>query len=137
MKHSARTTVLLIAATLVNGCGESDSLELVQWRLAELPIQPGAVPADAYFMLDAGPPQRISGSTGCNRFVGNYMVIGSRFEVGTLSMTRMACPEWAEQERAFQLVLQAARRWRIANERLELLDDQGQLLARFAVEPGR
>ena len=46
--------------------------------------------------------------------------------------TRMSCSEVAsEQEKDFVATLEATRRWLVAGRLLELLDDAGQLIARF------
>jgi heat shock protein HslJ len=45
----------------------------------------------------------VTGSTGCNRFMGRYQVTGSKLTVGRLATTRMACDEPAASQEALLL----------------------------------
>lgn len=49
--------------------------------------------------------ERIAGSGGCNRFVGNYRLVGNRLKLGPIVSTKMACTEgkiMAEETKFFQ-----------------------------------
>ena len=76
---------------------------------------------------------RIHGSTGCNRYFGEWSGLPDQLQIGPLGMTRMAClgEGAARQERAFAEALQASRRLRHAGAHLVLEDGSGQELLRF------
>lgn len=121
---------VMISAWGVSGCAATTALEGYPWRLVELA---GAqqISAEAHIVFDSGPPYRVSGSTGCNRFAGPYKQGGSVLEFGQLAMTKMACPDSMAQEQAFTGALASTRGWRVAGGRLELLDALGLPVARF------
>ena len=105
------------------------------WKAIELagkplPAQPGTRDAHLVFQADG----RMSGSDGCNRIAGGYEVKEDRIAFGQTLGTRMACPGTGEVEQGFRAALKDANRWRIAGDRLELLDAAG---ARLAVFEGR
>jgi heat shock protein HslJ len=79
---------------------------------------------------------RVAGSDGCNRVSGGYTVDGQAITFGAMVGTQMACPGTGEVERAFGAALRAARRWRITDRTLELLDADGDVAARFEAEGG-
>jgi heat shock protein HslJ len=74
---------------------------------------------------------RVTGSTGCNRLAGNYVLDGDALSFSRSAGTMRACLEGMAQERDFLDVLVATRKWRIDAGHLELLDAQDALLARF------
>ena len=73
---------------------------------------------------------RITGSSGCNQLMGAYKADVSSINIGSLSMTRKACPQGMEQERALMRALETTTTWKIVGEHLELFDDEGRILAR-------
>lgn len=77
---------------------------------------------------------QFSGSTGCNRIQGAYTVEGTDFELGEgLAATRMACPgPLMQQETAVLQALQTVTRYRYAADRLELLDERGEIALSFS-----
>jgi len=114
-----------------------DMLLNVRWVLVklgdvELPSRKGTRQP---FMMLASPPGRLEGFSGCNRLFGAYTVEGPKLTFGPgIGMTRMACTGkgGAELESGFAQALQATARWRIDGSALELLDETGGVLARFA-----
>jgi heat shock protein HslJ len=83
--------------------------------------------------------ERVSGSTGCNRYTGSYAVDGDSLEIGTIASTRMACPPPADAvERAYLDALGRVTGWRSDGEALVLLSEEAELV-RFApaAAPGR
>jgi heat shock protein HslJ len=64
---------------------------------------------------------KISGSSGCNRFHGEFKVDGSALKVGPLATTRMACEdELMTQERQFLQALEGATTWAIVRGMLDV-----------------
>ena len=106
----------------------SARLEGTYWRLVrigERPVTALAKPAELHLLLD-GNGRRVSGSGGCNRFVGGYELDGDRITFTNLAPTRMSCPEATMlQERAYFGALSPAGRWRIDGNRLELYGPGG------------
>ena len=74
---------------------------------------------------------KIAGFTGCNRFMGTYVVHEQEFRVDDeLAVTRMACHSSMELEGDFLKALQSADSWKIVDGMLELYH-QKELVARF------
>ena len=93
------TTLVACAAMRV----DSDDLH-GRWRVVEVS---GTAPvARTEPGIDLAPDGRISGSSGCNYFAGQYSIEGDRFNVTDLEMTLVACGEGeranliAQQEQA-------------------------------------
>jgi len=80
---------------------------------------------------------RVTGSDGCNLLMGSFRLEHDRLAFSQVAMTMMACPQGLQQEQGFSRVLGNATRYRIVNEYLELLDDDGTMLARFEAMPFR
>ncbi len=81
----------------------------------------------------------VSGSGGCNTYMGEYRVDGSAMSIGPLASTRMACAE-AEgvdaQEVQFLAAMERTSQHRIDGTTLELRDDAGALQVSFQVSEG-
>ena len=98
------------------------------WRLVTMgePASPGAVPQAAELTAEFA-DGRISGSGGCNRFVGGYKTQGEKLMVEPLASTSMACEgSLAGQEAKYFKALQAAQRYEV--------DSQGQLTIFYQIE---
>lgn len=79
--------------------------------------------------------QRLSGSTGCNRYLATYKVQQQQLTIGDIGSTRMACTgDRAAQEQAFLQLLAASRSYQLEGDRLQLYDAQQQLLAVFTAK---
>ena len=141
--RSARVKLCLLLAGAIAwhaqawGQGE-EPLENTYWKLTQLgggPVVAAERQREPHFILHAA-SKRVSGSGGCNRFMGGYELKGDRLSFGLLASTMMACAEAMESERSFLTALQQANRARIARQQLELLDASGVVVARFeAVHP--
>lgn len=110
----------------------SPPLEGTNWRLASLAGQPVPMPAgvrEVYLMLD-GKQHLASGFAGCNQFSAGYTQSGASLRFERARATLMACPAMV-QERAYLDALAATAGWRMAGERLQLLDAQGKPQAEF------
>lgn len=105
-----------------------------EWRLVALGeamavAEPDARPASLLF--DAR-NRRISGSTGCNHYMGTYTPgEGYGLKLEPSGMEMMACPDPAtRQETAFLAALRATTAYRIEGAKLELLGGNS-VVARF------
>ena len=70
----------------------------------------------------------ITGSDGCNRFTGSYDVGVVTLRIRSIAVTRMMCPN-LRSETAFLKALNETWGYRVAGRQLELLDEQGVVLA--------
>jgi heat shock protein HslJ len=108
-------------------------LEGTRWKLTrlkgeDLPSDMG--PRAPYLMLDAK-THRVSGSSGCNRLMGSYKLDGEHLSFGPIAGTMMACVTGMDVEQRFKAVLPDVSQWRIEGQTLDMLDAEGNSLARF------
>lgn len=127
---------LLLFTTLAAGCtsgGSADGLRERQWKLVSVrgfeTIPAGVTNPTIQFAADG----HLRGSTGCNNAGAAYSVGDDTLSIERIVMTERAClqPAGDELERAYVAALQSARRFRIADDHLELLDATGTVVARF------
>ena len=70
---------------------------------------------------------RVSGSSGCNRFHGEFKVEGNALKIRPLATTRMACEdELMTQERQFLRALESATTWGIVRGMLDVHRADGE-----------
>ena len=104
-----------------------------QWRLTHLGST--AVPAvadprrEASIVFDAA-SHTFSGTTGCNRLVGQFTVDQASMTL-VAAGTLMACRDDAKADAAMVGALKATRSYRITGRVLELIDGKGVTVARF------
>jgi heat shock protein HslJ len=141
--QNMRGRTLMIAvmalAVLLVGCGsspaDSSSLQDTQWVLVALggeALLPDTAPSAEFSA------EQISGSAGCNTYFGTYTVSGSEITISDVANTEMWCmePEGVmDQERAFLAALASVASYRIAGERLELMDGTGGVILLFEPQP--
>jgi heat shock protein HslJ len=98
-----------------------------QWIEAGLPV--GQTPVS----LDITPDARISGSTGCNRYMGQAEISGTSVRLTQAASTRMFChpQEVMETENRFLAALSNTRSAKTEQGLLLLADEAGQVLWRF------
>jgi len=104
-----------------------------QWRLTHLGGT--AVPAASdpkrqpSIVFDTA-SQTFSGTTGCNRLVGQFTIDQASMTL-VAAGTLMACRDEAKAEAAMVGALKATRSYRITGRVLELIDEKGMTVARF------
>lgn len=105
------------------------ALDGTAWVLTALGGQPAGAPAPTV-RFEAGKAQ---GSDGCNRYSVPLTTNGAAIEVsGQGISTQMACePEVMERAAAFTRAMGMARSYRVANGSLELVGQDGAVLATF------
>jgi len=110
-----------------------------EWRLLSLgPTGSEAtVVAGTTVTLRFGEDGRANGSTGCNSYSGTYQVRGDNISFSRLVSTRRACLDQNanQQEQRFLSTLEAANRFRLANNRLTILSDRGRSSLNFVHIP--
>jgi heat shock protein HslJ len=105
----------------------------VTWR----PTIVGAeeLPADSGMFVQFAVDGSINGNGGCNSFFGSLQKANDGIVVGELGSTRMACPgKIMDREVAFMQALQNAVVFETGDERLQLIDDAGVMLADLVKE---
>ncbi len=107
----------------------SAGLESSAWTIQS--IGPLTLPPDAGATLSVEPGGRVSGETGCNRYMGEVSVDGASLTFGPLATTRMACEgALQEQERAVLDALAGVTGWALdADGRLYLTGPTELVLA--------
>lgn len=88
-----------------------------------------SVLADTQLSLSFAADSRVSGSAGCNNFMGTYTLSGSSLKLGPAAATRKFCaqPGVMEQEQQFLKALESAATIRQEGERAELRTADGAL----------
>jgi heat shock protein HslJ len=139
MKRTTIGIAVMVLGVLLVTCGDGPAggadLQDTRWVLITLEGKPplaGSAPS-AEFSAD-----QISGSTGCNTYFGTYEAGGSEMTIGDVAHTEMWCAEpegVMDQEQAFLTALAAVTGYRLAGERLELLDDSEGANLTFEPQP--
>ncbi|MGW8370575.1 MAG: META domain-containing protein, partial [Gammaproteobacteria bacterium] len=99
-------------------------------RLGDEVVEPGENDREPFFVLQAA-DNRVTGFGGCNDFAGDYSVSGTSIRLGPLAATLRACTEGEDIESRFLATLDAARRYRLYRNRLELFDSSENMIARL------
>ena len=80
---------------------------------------------------------RVSGSSGCNRLTGTYLLNGNRLKLTQLAVVGKPCREGGKQAQAFTTALGQVVSWRVADRRLLLVDAQGRAIVQFTSQAKR
>lgn len=113
--------------------GTEDMLTNTYWKLIELdgqPALPGTNQRELHMVLTSE-GNKVSGFSGCNRFMGGYEQSEGQLQFGLLASTMMACMEGMEQEKLFLGTLARAKRFNISGDSLAIYGDEEQLILRF------
>ena len=107
----------------VTATADSTRLVSTEWQLVDLLQQPaplGAGNKPVTLRLTSA-DARVSGFGGCNRYAGSYAVRGDSLRFGPVLMTRMACTQGNDLEVRYAAAIERVRRFRLADQHLELL----------------
>ena len=112
--------------------GAPPPLENTFWKLTRLdgkgvPIGDGQ--RAAHLILKA--PNQLTGSGGCNRLAGRYVLKGGKLSFRGTAATRMACVDGMDTEAGLLAALKATSTWSIEGQYLHLFDEGGRQAARF------
>jgi heat shock protein HslJ len=91
------------------------ALRETYWKATRLSGRPVSVfegGSEPHLVLDLG-ELRVTGSAGCNRFMGSLLIEGDSLALGRLSTSRMACPLGMGQERVFLDTLEKVAFWKL------------------------
>jgi heat shock protein HslJ len=125
--------LILLAVFVACASGGAAELRDREWKM---------VSTDGFASMPAGVETpmvrfdrdgRFSGSTGCNSVGAAYTVSGDEVTIRPLLMTKRAClnPDGRRLESAYAKAVENTRRFRIEKGQLELLSQDGAVLARF------
>ncbi len=93
------------------------------------------LPVDSGMFVEFSVDGSINGNGGCNSFFGSLEKKDDGIVVGKLGSSRMACPgKIMDREVAFMQALQSAVVFETGDDRLQLVDDAGVMLADLVSE---
>lgn len=116
----------------------SEALYQGEWKLTE--VQGEVVPLESRAMLafTAGQPNKVSGSTGCNRMSGTFELAGTgTIKFSPLATTKMACLDGNANalEQKFTNALTQTNAWNIAGNMLLLKNGETTVAKLRAQKP--
>lgn len=119
-------------AVVASFAPQSLSLAGTSWRVTGFNNGRQAVVSvltDTQLTMSFAADGRVSGSAGCNHFMGTYTVSGSSLKLGPTATTRKLCaqPGVMEQEQQFLKALESVATIRQEGERAELRTGDGAL----------
>ena len=108
-------------------------LEGIEWQLSWWSDQPETTGEGTPTLALDSQRGMLAGTDGCNRYTGSYDLTGDGgLQLGLLASTRRACPDMAQAD-GFQRMLGRVRSYRINEDVLILLQEDGKVLARMVV----
>lgn len=113
-------------------------LEAVDWRLTDVLEEGGdLLHVDPQVLATATfSDGRVTGSTGCNRYVGTFTLDGGSMRLSGIASTLMACPPPSSTvEAAFLMALDHVEAFDLTAEGLDLQSTDGTVLLRFVPRP--
>ena len=117
--------------------GGSEKLFAHRWALTEAdgqPVTPTGAEKDAHLLFFL--PNRVFGSTGCNRLTGTFDLSGeNRIKFSPLATTRMTCPD-ADAETRFVKAMSLVDTYSVTDSVLLLRTGQA-VMARFNAAPAK
>lgn len=120
------------AASAGSGAPALAGTRWVLETLGEAPVEVAENADDRPYVMLSAEDEGVSGFTGVNFVSGTYERDGDSLRFGTLISTRRAGPPaLMQQEIEFTRALDQTAGWRIREGALELLDADGNVLARF------
>jgi heat shock protein HslJ len=129
---------LLMVAAAPAAAGPDAALMGTYWRAVAIdgsPVASQPKKREAHMMFSAQ-GNRVSGSTGCNRFTGTFTRTGDSLSFSKMAVTKMACPPPLNtQEQAFLAALNATAAMKISSNTLELQDAAGKVRLRLEACP--
>lgn len=117
--------------------GGSEKLYAHRWTLTESdgqPVTPSGDKNDAHLLFFT--PNKVSGSTGCNRLTGTFELSGgNKIRFSPLATTRMMCPN-ADAESRFVKAMGTVDTYGVTDMTL-LLSNGQTVVARFSATPAK
>lgn len=131
------TTPAEVASSAAASSASMDTLAEVAllntyWKLNQLNNNDVAVvdnQREPHLVFDA--EGRVSGSDGCNRLMGTYILADDKLTLGELAGTKMGCADGMEQAQAFNEALAKVASYSLIGDKLEFRDAGNLLIASF------
>lgn len=118
--------------------GGSEHFYAHQWTLVEVDgrsVTPTRTEKDAHLLFFT--PNRLTGSTGCNRLTGTFELSGgNKIRFSPLATTRMMCPDNSDIEGRFLRALGTVKTYHVDDSVLLLSNDQS-VVARLEASPAQ
>ncbi|HWD13662.1 META domain-containing protein [Pseudochrobactrum sp. sp1633] len=95
-------------------------------------IQGHKVHSKVQSTLDIAQDGKISGTGGCNRYMGGMEITGDKIKVTPIGGTMMACPpQMMQQDDKFHAALRLVSGWKVKKDRLILIDTKNREVLRL------
>lgn len=129
-----RIAAMLFGMIALGGCKTLDAKTIFvksEWQLKQLqalPIEKAPFPTLKFAEY------KVFGSNGCNSYFGDVIGDEEGFELKSIGVTKMACLNDGVMllEMNFNQMLSRARKVKLQNNELELLDKDGDIIAVFS-----
>ena len=123
----------VIAGLIISGAGVASAADTDihgNWIVER--IQGHRTKGETRSTLDIADDNKISGTGGCNRYMGSMEIKGDRIRVLPAGATMMACPpEIMKQDARFHAALRLVTSWKIKRNHLILTDAQNREVLRL------
>ncbi|OTG84022.1 META domain-containing protein [Acinetobacter sp. ANC 4648] len=135
-------TVLISSTLAVVGCTsmpstiqQEQNLALLQnktWVMThigavEYKTDPNHVPSLQFNSND----MRVSGTDGCNRLMGSYVIKGNQINLSPMAATKMMCMETMELSNKYNEALSKVAGYQVYGQTLKLLDRHGNVVLKY------
>lgn len=134
IRRTTLVSVTLVLAALLVACTTTEpdaspaqSAVLLDTEWVLISLNGNALIEDTEITLSFGEAS-LDGSAGCNTYGGSYTVSEDSLRLSGVEWTEMGCPEpegILDQEKAYFHALNAAARYRVDGDRLEVYDEAG------------
>jgi putative lipoprotein len=130
----SQIVIMTKPAPPASGKSPARKLQDSRWVLSEVDGNPAQSGEGHSAHFELHPRERLTGSTGCNNFVGSYIASQGALQLMPSATTMKMCePQVAAQEQAFLGALKATTNYKIDETTLELLNGD-KVLAKFQAE---
>jgi heat shock protein HslJ len=132
------TALLAACSTAAQDQSPAESAALLESEWVLISLEGDALIEDTQITLNFEEAS-IEGSAGCNTYGGSYTASDDSFRLSGVYATEMACMEprgIMEQEQAYLSALNAAARYGVDGDRLEVYDEGGAQILLFAAAGG-
>ncbi|OTG83495.1 META domain-containing protein [Acinetobacter sp. ANC 5054] len=140
LKSIALTTCACITLGMV-GCATTsnpatdrnlDKLQNKNWVASEIQgVKLEANPANSNVPTIAFDDTRVSGSDGCNRFMGGYTVQDTKIQFSNLASTQRACLTATNIPQSFNQALSQVTHYDASKDHLKFLDTNNKVVLQF------
>ena len=133
MQVSFIKTAIITTGLIFSGMGTANAAESgIYGNWITERIQGHKVHAKVQFTLDIAQDGKISGTGGCNRYMGGMEIKGDKVKVQPVGATLMACPPpMMQQDSKFHAALNLVTSWKLSKNKLILIDSKNREVLRL------